>query len=109
LTVAYTNFPGLLVRFGRWHMDAFPRCGCDACDEDVDDLVIELAERVEALVQGGLTESSSGTRLSTVTYRFMFVDGDGASGYERSGEPQQRRRPLEMDWPAWRLRPDPIT
>ncbi len=109
MTVAYTNFPGLLVRFGRWHMDAFPRCGCDACDEDVDDLVIELAERVEALVQGGLTESSSGTRLSTVTYRFMFVDGDGASGYERSGEPQQRRRPLEMDWPAWRLRPDPIT
>lgn len=110
LTVVYTSFPGLVVRFGRWHVEAFPRCGCAACDEDVDDLAAELAERVEALVQGGLVESSSGSRRPTVAYRFAFVAGGHASGNEWSGEPQRRRRrPLELHWPAWRRRPDPIT
>ena len=33
LTVAFTTFPGLLVRFGKWHVEAYPSCGCDACDE----------------------------------------------------------------------------
>ena len=38
LTVAWTTFPGLLVRLGRWHVEAYPHCGCDACAEDPTDL-----------------------------------------------------------------------
>ena len=30
--VAFTAFPGLCVRFGRWYVEPFPSCGCDACD-----------------------------------------------------------------------------
>src|SRR5438270_12338638 len=33
LTIAFSAFPGLRVRFGRWYVVAFPTCGCDACDE----------------------------------------------------------------------------
>src|SRR5687767_11055647 len=36
LTIGFTMFPGLLVRFGRWHTRPFPACGCDACDETVE-------------------------------------------------------------------------
>jgi len=31
IAVAFTAFPGLLVRIGRWRIEAFPSCGCDAC------------------------------------------------------------------------------
>src|SRR5438105_1609369 len=34
IAVAFTAFPSLLVRYGRWHFAAFPSCGCDACNEN---------------------------------------------------------------------------
>jgi hypothetical protein len=46
VAVAFTTFPSLLVRCGRWHSAAFPSCGCDACGEDAAD----QAERLDALV-----------------------------------------------------------
>jgi hypothetical protein len=33
LIIAFSDFPGLRVRFGRWYAVALPTCGCDACDE----------------------------------------------------------------------------
>lgn len=47
IAVAFTTFPSLVVRFGRWHGDRFPSCGCDACRETADG----EAERFEHLVQ----------------------------------------------------------
>ena len=32
ITVTFSDFPGLHVRFGRWSTELFPVCGCDACD-----------------------------------------------------------------------------
>ena len=36
ILVAFTDFPGLHLRFGSWRTEPFPDCGCDACDETVD-------------------------------------------------------------------------
>lgn len=33
ITVTFTRLPGLGVRFGLWHVDTFPSCGCNACEE----------------------------------------------------------------------------
>ena len=33
VVVAFSVFPGLHVRFGRWYLTAFPNYGCDACAE----------------------------------------------------------------------------
>ena len=33
IVVAFTTFPGLRIQVGRWYIDAFPGCGCDACAE----------------------------------------------------------------------------
>lgn len=37
ITIAFTDFPGLGVRVGRWLTDRFPPCGSDACDETPED------------------------------------------------------------------------
>ncbi len=71
LAVAFTDFPSIVLRFGRWYQEALPGCGCDACDEQPDDLVADMRTQVEALVEGGLwervrrgvTQSWSETRL----------------------------------------------
>lgn len=57
LTVAFTDFPGLWVRFGRWYTEPFPSCGCDACAEDVDGEIERLAEMVDILTAGGFQEA----------------------------------------------------
>lgn len=59
LVIAFTTFPGLKVRVGRWRTDAFPQCGCDACDETADDEATRLAELVDALTAGRFREGVS--------------------------------------------------
>jgi hypothetical protein len=46
IAIAFTNFPSLIVRYGRWHAQSFPSCGCDACAEDA----VAEAERLDAIV-----------------------------------------------------------
>lgn len=49
LTVVFTSFPGVVLYVGRKFPEAFPVCGCDACDDAVGDVVVELEERMFAL------------------------------------------------------------
>jgi len=56
LAVAFTDFPGLMVRLGRWWAEALPGCGCDDCGEDPDELAGIMRAQVAALVEGGLWE-----------------------------------------------------
>jgi hypothetical protein len=46
IVVAFSDFPGIVVRFGRLCTAAFPTCGCDACDEAAE----SEAERFESMV-----------------------------------------------------------
>ena len=47
---------GVHVRFGRWHTEPFPDCGCDACDETAEDGLDSLREVVGAVVAGQFRE-----------------------------------------------------
>jgi hypothetical protein len=49
LTIAWTSFPGVILRVGAGQREGFPRCGCDACDERVDELMDELRRRLEEI------------------------------------------------------------
>ncbi len=56
LAVAFTGFPGVVLRLGRWYEETLPACGCDACDEQPGDLVTDMRTQIEALIEGGLWE-----------------------------------------------------
>lgn len=56
LAIAFTDFPGIVLRLGRWFCEALPECGCDDCAEDPAELVAALRTRVLAHIEGGLWE-----------------------------------------------------
>jgi hypothetical protein len=56
LAVTFTDFPGVVLRLGRWYRRAMPACGCDACDEDPGALAADLRLQITALIEGGLWE-----------------------------------------------------
>ena len=55
--IAFTDFPGLGVRVGRWLTDWFPSCGCDACDEMPDEVFEGSSELLSDVVAGRFRES----------------------------------------------------
>ena len=57
VTIAFTDFPGLAVRVGRWVTDYFPSCGCDACDEMPDGEFEGLTELLDDVVAGRFRET----------------------------------------------------
>jgi Family of unknown function (DUF6226) len=56
LAIAFTDFPGLTVRLGRWWAEVLPACGCDDCGENPADLTMLLRVQTSALIEGGLWE-----------------------------------------------------
>ena len=57
VTIAFTDFPGLGVRAGRWLTDWFPSCGCDACDEMPEDAFEGFTDLLTDVVAGRFRES----------------------------------------------------
>ena len=114
LAIAFTDFPGVILRLGRWYAEALPGCGCDACAEQPDDLVAEMYTQVDALVEGGLwervrrgvTSSWSETRLIGPSFRAgrnAPLDAREARAARRDGfaapvqwAPWPRRSPKEI-------------
>ncbi len=102
ITFAFTDFPGVLVRAGRWQLWAYPRCGCDACDENPTETEELLRADVEAVTAGRMSEEWDGQRLHQ---SMVGADGTHASGWgsvERNrGSYGDARR---CEWQAWRGR-----
>ena len=57
ITVIFTGFPGLSLRFGRWYTDLFPGCGCDACDESADGEIERVTELIDSVTSDGFREA----------------------------------------------------
>lgn len=102
IALTLTSFPGVTVRFGRWQSAAFPRCGCDACDEDPLRLVEELRDDVMAVVTGEFREAIKGGFQPGRTYSLGGPRG-GHSGWSRLPRREVRRRggPAATDWRPW--------
>lgn len=75
LTITTTSFPGLYLEVGAWQHIALPACGCDACDEQVDDAVEDLIKYCTAAAEGRLYEHVDGLR-GVLEHAW---DGDGWS------------------------------
>jgi len=56
LTIEIHDFPMVEVRAGVAGHERFPVCGCDACDDDVEQLMADLEDFVLAVVGGGFHE-----------------------------------------------------
>ncbi len=57
IAVAFTSFPGVLIRFGEWYTEPFPSCGCDACDETADSEIESVTEMIHTVTRGGFREA----------------------------------------------------
>ncbi len=111
IVVAFSEFPGLHVRFGSWRTEPFPVCGCDACDETADGEIGKMTEMVEAVVSGGYRDAIRVPLLLGGGWRESeFRFNDGHSGFSRSRSRVSRSRALEMtggephvtlDWKPW--------
>ena len=114
IVVAYTDFPGLHVRFGSWHKEPFPDCGCDACDETADGSIEKMIRMVEAVVSGGFREAMRVPPLLGDGWQETeFRPNDGHGGPRRSRGRVPRSRALEMtggkrkvrlEWKPWTRR-----
>ena len=89
-TVTLTEFPGLYVRFGEWHDEAFPTRGCDACDELPGELAEDLREKLWAVAQGQFRETEH-------SYEFTFPHGSRWG----SSKPPRWRRVRVREYPPW--------
>lgn len=103
LSVGLTSFPGVLLRFGG-HTDlVLPVCGCDACDDLVQDLRGMLRFHVEALVSGGFAERGSAD--GSTGYRFVAQSGSssGSTTADAAVWPGDHRE-YDHEWAAWTRR-----
>jgi hypothetical protein len=106
LAVAFTEFPGLTVRLGRWWAEALPGCGCDACDEDPAGLAELLRSQTTALVEGGLWERvRRGVGGSWFETRLIGVDFSGRrEGQLTARDAREARRSgfaAAVQWAPW--------
>ena len=111
--VAFSNFPGLYMRFGRWYKDAFPSCGCDACDETAEIEIERLNEMVEDVIAGRFRESlrrpllSAGGSSWHETEFWSSIDrrlSRGCVDRVNADRMSGGRRRVDLDWKAWRRR-----
>ena len=114
IAVAFSDFPGLFVRFGRWHRDVFPSCGCDACDESAEGEIERLNNKVNDTIAGRFREAIRSPLIPSIgpgwrETKFWSPEGrrssgesrvDGLSAHRMSGG----RRRLDLDWKPWRRR-----
>ncbi len=104
LVLGFTTFPGVAMRIGPNVELAFPHCGCDACDEQVDELCEELRLHVDAVTSGGFHEE-----LRRRWHRYEFTHPDGQQGSSESrlrrGEPRPPGERGRWKWEPWRRSP----
>ena len=113
VTIAFTDFPGIAVRVGRWVIDRFPSCGCDACDEMPDEEFERFTELLDDVVAGRFRESM---RLQPgedgwSSREFWSDDELRSSGGSRVPRSKASRilngkKEIVLEWQPWTRRQD---
>lgn len=117
VAVAFTTFPSLVVRYGRWHAQSFPSCGCDACDEGATDQAEHLDDVLGKVVAGLFAEEVRIPLFGDARLYHRFGDGtprEGVGGEGWTMLPRTVARALadsgrrRIQWQAWPRRPSAI-
>jgi hypothetical protein len=107
LIIAFSAFPGLRARFGRWYVVAFPTCGCDACDETAESETERLKSLIDNMTAGRFRET---IRVSAggIGWKETEFGSRGGRGGEQLRLDQDRARKLldaaarhSYDWGPW--------
>jgi len=106
LTITFTPFPGISLRFGYHGHDVFPRCGCDACNEDPSDEAQRMAKVVSVVVAGGFTETRRRRVFRSDTYESRLIRSDDQGWYGAGPSPIDLDGGDKMprgttDWSPW--------
>ncbi len=108
LTFIHTRFPGITVQAGALHEFGHPHCGCDACDDSVEEVLGELEKLVSTVVDGWYQESVS-RHGRWVEHSLRHADGSAESGRSRTTDfPKDRfdeakatLSALDGSWAPW--------
>ena len=87
LVVAFTDFPGLMVRCGYGLIAAFPACGCDACGETAIAEATRFRDMLSSVTLGRFKEFVSLPVLGRTSYEYKLgepADCGGRSEFEVS-------------------------
>lgn len=107
LIIAFSAFPGLRARFGRWYVVAFPTCGCDACDETAESETERLKSLIDNMTAGRFRET---IRVSAggIGWKETEFGSRGGRCVERLRLDQDRARKLldaaarhSYNWGPW--------
>ena len=110
ITVAFSDFPGLRVRFGRWSTELLPACGCDACDESADGETERITRMIDSVTDRGFREADQRPVLPFVGSGWLETEfwspvGSHSGGSVLDNSQARRmtggRRRLELDWRPW--------
>ena len=123
ISIVFSAFPGLHLRFGRWHVEPFPDCGCDACDESAEGEIERLIDIVDDVTAGRFREGIRIPLLSRSGWREteLWADktqlpqrntGIWSRGSSRIDRQQARSmtggaRRMDLNWKPWPRRQSP--
>jgi hypothetical protein len=107
IVVAFTSFPGLAVRCGRWFIDRFPSCGCDACAETAEDEIRRLGDLFDNVTLGRFRESIKLPLIGAAWYEYeLGLPWHGGAGRSRLQRSRARalldHGPRAFAWQPWR-------
>jgi uncharacterized protein DUF6226 len=107
IAIAFTTFPSLLVRGGRWLVDSFPSCGCDACAETAEAEGERLQLLLDDVVAGRFREKITIPLLGRAAQEWSLGDGTGIRRGHWSVVSRRSARALvaggarEVQWHSW--------
>ncbi|HEX8272939.1 MAG TPA: DUF6226 family protein [Longimicrobiaceae bacterium] len=112
IAVAFTPFPSVIARFGRWIAEPFPSCGCDACAETAEDEGARLEALVRDVVAGRFREELLVPRFGDGRLGWSFGGVDAPSGHRSGWRSLPRadalalrgRGPRAVQWRPWPVR-----
>ena len=111
IVAAFSTFPGLFIRFGRWYIQSFPRCGCDACNESAEGEIERLNVIVDDVTAGRFRETIATPLMSFIGSGWQEAEfwspgkrrsrsRSGVDGF-RARKMSGGRRRLDLNWQPW--------
>jgi len=109
ILVTFTAFPGLRIRCGRWLVESFPTCGCDACAEDLEGEHQRFLELIENVVAGRFRELITLPWFGAARQEWeLWSSSSRRGGGGRIKRAHARELvgggPRSFEWSPWRLR-----